>query len=100
MNTFKEDLDKLKNYFNARNYKHLSEILEISYAAIDAWKRREQIPLKYHKFIQNNSKDYLENIKNDEIKENLKELIDELDDKKLEYYYHKIKSDILEEELK
>lgn len=100
MNDFKEDLDKLKKYYNARNFRHLSEILEISYSAIDAWKRREKIPDKYHKFIHNNSKNYYENIKNKEIKDNLIELLEDLDDKKLEYYYHKIKSDILEEELK
>jgi len=97
--TFDEELKELKEYFKARNFRHLSEILGISYATIDGWKRRKNLPKKYKKHIHNIRNICQNDIKN-EIKNDFVKLVNELDDKKLEYYYHKIKSDILEEEIK
>ncbi|MGB7402121.1 MAG: hypothetical protein WA916_06050 [Arcobacter sp.] len=97
---FENQLNALRMVFEVKNDKQLAEKLEVSYSAIDAWKRRKSIPKKYNKYIQNNQKsDFIR--KNDvKLKSELIDLIDELDEKKIEYYFHKIKSDILEDELK
>ncbi len=93
MNTFKEDLKKLKNYFNARNFKHLSEILEISYAAIDAWKRRKSLPVKYKKHIQDKKNTYIDS----DLKEKIFVELNKLSEKKQEYIYHLIMAEVLRE---
>lgn len=97
---FKNELEALRLALNVKNDTQLSEKLEISYSAIDAWKRRSTIPKKYKKYIQNKEDNKTCINKSMDFRSEIIELIDELDDKKVEYYFYKIKSDVLESELK
>lgn len=85
---FKEQLNALKSKFNAKNDKELSEKLNISYSAIDAWKRRKTIPQKYVKFIFQESSD-------NNAKQELIFLINKLDETQINHYLNLIKKEIL-----
>ena len=97
---FKNELESLRLALDAKNDTQLAEKLKISYSAIDAWKRRKSIPKKYQKYIQQEDNHKSSIDKSMDFRSEIIELIDELDDKKLEYYFYKIKSDVLENELK
>lgn len=115
MSEIKDDLEELKKVFKATSDKELSEIIGISYAAIDAWKRRKKIPEKYNKYIHNvyaknisGNGNYIGNknlIINDNVPKNKQEDLEvmnyykRLSPKRQEYYYHQIKADVLKEEL-
>lgn len=53
MEDIKESIKALKNALGVEKDSELSEALEISYSAIDAWKRRGKLPDKYEKYIHN-----------------------------------------------
>jgi antitoxin component HigA of HigAB toxin-antitoxin module len=53
MEKFKEDLKALKQALNVDKDNELCEILDITYSAIDGWKRRKKLPIKYEKYIHN-----------------------------------------------
>lgn len=49
----KDQIEALKEAFGVDKDIDLTKALNISYSAIDAWKRRGKVPTKYDKFIQN-----------------------------------------------
>jgi hypothetical protein len=104
----KSDIDMLKRIHGVFNYQDLAIKLDISENAIKGWVKRKSIPQKYLNIIE----DHRINAINDYVKENnidipSKEKIEkvrevmyllmELDDKKIEYYYHLIKAETLKE---
>ncbi len=52
MSDIKESINALKKAFDVEKDSELTDILKISYSAIDAWKRRGKLPSKYEKYIQ------------------------------------------------
>lgn len=52
MDDIKESINALKQAFNVQKDTELCDQLNISYSAIDAWKRRGKLPDKYEKYIQ------------------------------------------------
>ncbi|WP_324172016.1 hypothetical protein [Sulfurimonas sp.] len=53
MEKFKEDFKALKQALNVDKDNELCKILNITYSAIDGWKRRKKLPIKYEKYIYN-----------------------------------------------
>jgi len=117
---FKEQLRLLKVSFNVYTNKELAEVLGITESAIKQWKKRDSIPMKYMKMIENKEQilnNYINNVSQkgtnskqnvnlnighgnlNEIDLKLCELIKKLSDKEKEYYYHEIKSQILKKQL-
>ena len=93
MENFKEDLIALKMALKAKNDTQLAYILKISYSAIDGWKRRKKLPSKYNKYIQSVENTY----KNDNLIDNILLELNQLPEKKQEYFYHLIKAEVLRE---
>lgn len=109
----KEDINMLKRIYGVFNYQDLAIKLKITESAIKGWVKRKSIPQKYMDIIEkhriNSINQIFENRDNQKsidvsskeylLKQELKNLIDELDDKKAEVYYHLIKAEILKEKL-
>ena len=112
---FKDNLRKLKQFFNVDTNKELANKLELSVSALEGWQKRKVIPKKYLKYIDNNTSNNFiggNNIQisgknkgeininsSNEMNIEICELIKKLDDKQREYYYHMIKADILKKDL-
>ena len=115
----KNAIEELKNFFNVKTHKELADALGVTQSAIDAWKNRGNLPAKYekylhdiniqktgHKVIGNGNyvgvKNFIINEKLSTLNEDDIQLIEnlkKLSPKKQEYYYHRIKADLIEEEL-
>ena len=115
----KNAIEELKNFFNVKTNKELADALGVTQSAIDAWKNRGNLPAKYekylhdiniqktgHKVIGNGNyvgvKNFIINEKLSTLNEDDIQLIEnlkKLSPKKKEYYYHRIKADLIEEEL-
>jgi transcriptional regulator with XRE-family HTH domain len=118
---FKEILRLLKLKLNVFTNKELAKRLGISESTISKWIKRESIPKRYLKLLEesgenifnSNNNNGIQSINNNgtqingdininqlsDIELELCKLIKELDDKEKEYYYHTIKSDILKKSL-
>jgi transcriptional regulator with XRE-family HTH domain len=106
MDDITKDVEKLKEIYKAKNYKELASALNISKSAIDGWVRKKKLPSKYkliieYNFGENNNINVgginhgIMNINN--IKSDLCKVIEQLEPKRAEYYYHKIKAELLED---
>jgi len=93
MENFEQDLKDLKEAVSAKNDMELASILKISYSAIDAWKRRKSLPVKYKKHIQDKKNTYI----NSDLKEKIFVELNKLPEKKQEYIYHLIVAEVLRE---
>lgn len=110
---FKENLRKLKRYFNVFNNKELAIKLDITESAIDGWTRRKSIPKKYLNLLEddtnntinqsgtnnigiNNGQIHINSI--DEMDMEICKAIKQLSPKRKEYYFYKIKAELMEEE--
>ena len=93
MENFEQDLKDLKEAVNAKNDMELASILKISYSAIDAWKRRKSLPIKYKKHILDEKNTYIDS----DLKEKIFVELNKLSEKKQEYIYHLIMAEVLRE---
>ena len=115
---FKEDLRKLKIYFNVFNNRQLADKLNLSKQAVDDWARKQQIPKKYLNILEQENKNQVNsnnqnnnnisingnnhghiNINSsDEMSMEICKSIKRLSEKKKEYFYHLIKAELIKEE--
>jgi hypothetical protein len=116
-NNFKEDIKKLKRLYDVFNYKELADKLELSESAIKGWAKRNTIPEKYLKMLENtnqinsnnknsnnisingNNHGHININSSDEMSMEICKEIKKLSDVKKEYYYHLIKADVLREQI-
>ncbi|RXJ98381.1 hypothetical protein CRU98_10100 [Arcobacter sp. CECT 8986] len=107
IDNFQEIMDKFKKTLNIKSDSEIAEKLDISRQNYSDRKKRNSIPYeeiiklcKKEKInIDNilNNKDYIYN--NIRYKEELYKIIDKLNEKELEYYYHIIKAQIIKKEI-
>jgi hypothetical protein len=118
---FKEELRRLKIFFNVFSNEQLAEKLNLSRQAINEWTRRKTIPKRYLKLLeQENINQNINNQTNgnnsvqingnntgqihinssDEMSMAICQEVKKLNDKEKEYYYHLIKADVLRKNLK
>ena len=116
---YKEDLRKLKIFFNVFSNEQLAEKLNLSKQAVNEWARRKNIPKRYLKLLeQENTNQVNSNNQNnnnisingnnhghininssDEMSMEICKEIKKLDDKQKEYFYHLIKVEVLKKQL-
>lgn len=110
---FKEELRKLKIYYDVFSNKELAEKLNLSKQAVDDWARRKTIPKRYLEKIENskintnsgtvqingNNHGHININSSDEMSMEICKCIKRLSEKRKEYYYHLIKADLLKEEI-
>lgn len=114
---YRELILKLKRHFSVTGNKELADKLGITEDGIKNWTRNKKIPEKYLKLLDNENKIIKNNGNNnininsdnigqihinsgDEMSMEICKCIKKLSDKRKEYYYHKIKAEILEMEEK
>jgi hypothetical protein len=110
---FKDNLSKLKSFFNVETNRDLAEKLNITEGAISIWGNRGVIPKKYLQKLENNrintnsgtvqingnNHGHININSSDEMSMEICKEIKKLSDKKKEYYYHLIKADVLKEQI-
>lgn len=102
--------NRIKEIFNVNKNTEIAELLGVTPARYGNWKKRESIPYNEiislclyknidMKYILTGIKNNKNDIKNVNFKEEIHKMIDELDEKKAEIYYHLIKAELLKEKL-
>lgn len=106
-------INKLKEILKLKSDGELAKHLNISSGAIPNWKSRNKIPyeevfticeelnINPNNVFYDNYKEDNNKIKENKVnfKEEISNMLDELDDKKAEIYYHLIKAELLKEKL-
>jgi hypothetical protein len=110
---FKETLRELKKHFKVFNNKELAKNLNITESAVNSWSRKQAIPEKYLKILDKNDNNTFHQSGTNNIGINNGQIhinsIDEMDieickaikllsPKRKEYYFYKIKAELLEKE--
>lgn len=114
---FKQNLLKLKNKFQVLTNIELAKKLNISSSAVNEWVKRETIPQKYLKLLDQDKENSIFNQGNNNININghnngqihinssneidleICKEIKKLSEQKKQYFYHLIKAEILKEEI-
>lgn len=115
MYLFIEIIARLKEKFNITSDKELYDLMGVTQGTFSNWKNRNKIPyeeltticfnnnldLRYILTGENDEKIQNENNKNNKInhREELIKMLEDLNDKKAEIYYHLIKAELLKEKL-
>ncbi len=101
MSEFKEEMRHLMMILGAFNYKEVAQKLGISEEAVKSWGRRKAIPKKYQNInnstIINGNNNNINTNSNNDLENELIKAFRELSEKRQEYYYHKIKAEVLED---
>lgn len=107
---FSDIENRIKEVFNISKNTEIADLLGVTSGRYGNWKKRESIPYSEiislclskdidMKYILTGEKSNKSTIKNINFKEEIHKMIDELEEKKAEVYYHLIKAELLKEKL-
>jgi hypothetical protein len=106
---FEELIERLKEELKLKSDKELYDIMEVSQGTFSNWRKRNKIPyeeiitLCFNKNIDIKQiitgQKHINKCPELDYKSEIHKMIDELDNKKSEIYYHLIKAEILKEKL-